>query len=211
MRARCPRGLLPALMLTLSQIPVMTTAAVASGTAPLPAGLYRLDPHHSRIAWAVNHLGFSTYRGLIPSAGGTLRLDPAHPEAAQLDVTVEMKGITSLDGELDRRLRGPQFFDTRRYPMASYHAEGLTMTGPGTATLLGRMTLCGVTHPMTMKVRFERAGRDPVDGRMTLGFDGTATLRRSAFGIVAYTPLVGDDAALDLEAEFTPDESGPTH
>lgn len=180
----------------------------ARAEAPFPAGRYRLDPHHARITWSVDHLGFSTYRGLIPSVTGTLLIDPAHPEAARLDAVVEMTGITSLDDELDKRLRGPQFFATPRYPTASYHATGLSMTGPRTALLHGSITLCGVTHALDMNVRFERAGQDPVDGRLTLGFNGAATLRRSSFGIVAYTPLIGDDVGLDLEAEFTPDAAG---
>jgi polyisoprenoid-binding protein YceI len=174
---------------------------------PFPAGRYRLDPEHARIAWSVDHLGFSTFRGLIPAVSGSLRIDPAHPETARLDVSVPMGGISSLDDALDRRLRGPQFFNTARYSVAAYHATGLVMTGPRSAQLQGRLTLCGVTHPLAMNVRFERAGVDPVNGRMTLGFEGTATIRRSLFGIVAYTPLVGDDVGLDLEAEFTPESA----
>ncbi len=179
--------------------------AQARAEVPFPTGRYRLDPHHARVTWSVSHLGFSTYRGLIPSVSGSLLIDPAHPEAARLDATVQMTGITSLDAALDQRLRGPQFFATARYPTATYHADGLTMTGPRTARLQGRITLCGVTHPLAMNVRFERAGQDPVDGSLTLGFDGAATLRRSLFGVVAYTPLIGDDVGLELEAEFKPD------
>ena len=196
------------LLASLALLAPMPSRAAAPGV-PFPAGRYRLDPHHARIGWSVDHLGFSTYRGLIPAVTGTLVIDPAHPEAARLDAVVPMAGITSLDDALDRRLRGPQFFDTARYPTASYHASGLSMTGPATALLHGSITLCGVTHPLDMNVRFERAASDPVDGRLTLGFNGAATLRRSTFGVVAYTPLVGDDVGLELEAEFKPDASGP--
>ncbi len=195
----------------LAVLPLLTLLTSPGGRAqgpgrePFPAGRYRLDPHHARIAWSVDHLGFSTYRGLIPSVTGTLAIDPAHPEAARLDAVVQMTRITSLDDALDKRLRGPQFFDTAHYPTATYHAHGLGMTGPRTALLHGSITLCGITHPLDMNVRFERAGPDPVDGRLTLGFNGAAILRRSSFGIVAYTPLIGNDVELDLEAEFTPD------
>ena len=183
----------------------LLASGAAAGAVPFSAGLYRLDPQHSRVAWSVDHLGFSTFRGMIPSVEGSLQIDPTHPEAARLDVIVPMTRITSLNDALDKRLHSAQFFDTTRYPTASYHAAGLTMTGPQTAVLHGSLTLCGVTHPVVMNVRFEHAGSDPVDGRMTLGFDGTAIVRRSLFGVVAYVPLVGNDAALDLEAEFVPD------
>ncbi|WP_428394473.1 YceI family protein [Lichenicoccus sp.] len=181
---------------------LLAVSGAARAAEPFPAGLYKLDPLHSRIAWSVSHLGFSIYRGLIPSVQGSLRIDPADPAASRLNAYVAMAGLSSLDPALDTRLRGPQFFATGRYPVAAYHADGLTMTGPHTARLDGTLTLVGVTHRLAMNVRFERAGRDPVTGKLTLGFEGTATLQRSRYGIVAYTPLVGNDVALELEAEF---------
>ena len=183
---------------------LLAVSGVARAAAPFPAGLYQLDPLHSRIAWSVSHLGFSIFRGLIPSVQGSLRIDPVHPEASRLNAYVAMAGITTLDAALDARLRGGQFFATGRYPTAAYHADGLTMTGPRTARLDGTLTLVGVSHRVAMNVRFERAARDPVNGKLTLGFEGTATLRRSRYGIVAFTPLVGDDVTLNLEAEFVP-------
>ena len=177
----------------------------AAARPPFPAGRYRLDPQHARITWSVDHLGFSIYRGLIPQVQGSLLIDPALPQAARLEATMAMAKLTSLDEALDRRLRSAQFFDVARYPTAGYRALGLVMTGPDTAQLRGDLTLCGVSHPVTMNVRFQRAGPDPVDGVLTLGFEGTAIVRRSLFGIGAYAPLVGDDVALQLEAEFVPD------
>ena len=202
---RCAWTRLLCLLLLCAAMPAYADPAADPARAPFPAGRYRLDPLHSRIAWSVDHLGFSTFRGLIPRVGGTLLIDPSDPVAARLDVAVPMAGITSLDPALDLRLHGAQFFAVARYPTASYRASRLVVTGARTARLDGDLTLCGVTHPVAMNVRLERAGTDPVDGRLTLGFDGTMTVRRSQFGVVAYTPLVGDDVALDLEAELTPD------
>ncbi|WP_428374432.1 YceI family protein [Lichenicoccus sp.] len=170
----------------------------------VPPGSYVLDPQHTRIAWSVSHLGYSTYTGLIPFVHGTLLLDPSHPGATRLDAEIPMAGITSLDPALDARLHGGQFFAVDRYPSASYQAQGLVITAPGHARLDGLLTLCGVTHPVTMNVVFGGAGIDPVDGRLTVGFEASAIVRRSAFGVVAYVPVVGDDVTLILEAEVKP-------
>ena len=175
-----------------------------AAAAAFPAGTYQLDPEHSRISWSVGHLGFSIYRGLIPRVQGRLRIDPAHPEASRLDATIPMASIGTLDPALDRRLASPQFFDVVRYPDAFYHAAGLVMTGPRTARLDGSLTLCGVSQPVAVNVRFERVGTDPVNGKLTLGFEGTAIVRRSRFGVTAYVPVVGDDVGLELEAELVP-------
>ena len=178
--------------------------ALGMDPSAVPAGTYAFDPQHTRITWSVGHLGFSTYTGLIPRIRGTLLLDPGHPDATRLDAEIPMAGITSLDPELDRRLHGSQFFAVARYPTASYQARGLVVTGPGKARLDGTLTLCGVTHPVAMNVAFGGAGTDPVDGRLTVGFSGAATVRRSSFGVPAYVPVVGDDVRLTLEAEVKP-------
>ena len=199
------RRLVALLLLPLVSAPLLLWSRPIAARSPFAAGRYRLDPEHARITWSVDHLGFSIYRGLIPQVQGRLLIDPAHPQAARLEAIVPMGKLTSLDEALDRRLRSAQFFDVARYPTASYRAAGLVMTGSDTAQLRGDLTLCGVSHPVTMNVRFQRAGPDPVDGVLTLGFEGTAIVRRSLFGVAAYAPLVGDDVELQLEAEFVPD------
>nr|WP_321986814.1 YceI family protein [uncultured Lichenicoccus sp.] len=183
---------------------LLAVPARAVDPSAVPAGIYTLDPQHTRIAWSVSHLGYSTYTGLIPQVQGTLRLDPSHPEATSLDAEIPMARITSLDPALDLRLHGAQFFATDRHPTAVYHALGLVVTAPGRGHLDGMLTLCGVTHPVAMNIVFGGAGIDPVDGRLTVGFAGSAIVRRSAFGVVAYVPVVGDDVTLTLEAEVKP-------
>ncbi len=181
-------------------------ARPAHGMDPsaVPPGTYVLDPQHTRVTWSVSHLGYSTYSGLIPQVHGRVRLDPSHPGATRLDASIPMAGMTSLDPALDLRLHGGQFFAVDRYPDASYHAQGLVTTAPGQGRLDGLLTLCGVTHPVAMNVVFGAAGIDPVDGRLTVGFAGSAIVRRSSFGVVAYVPVVGDDVTLTLEAEIKP-------
>ena len=72
---------------------------------------------------------------------------------------------------------------------------------PNEATVIGDLTLRGVTRPVTMEVEFHQAG-PAMGGAYKAGFDGEATIRRSEFGINYALPAVSDEVELHLEGEF---------
>ena len=71
---------------------------------------------------------------------------------------------------------------------------------PAQATVVGDLTLRGVTRPVTMEVEFNQAGQSM--GAYKAGFDGEATIRRSDFGINFALPALGDEVKLHIEGEF---------
>ncbi|MDT8262370.1 YceI family protein, partial [Roseomonas sp. DSM 102946] len=203
MRRRVLAGLLLPLLL-LPATPALPQGAPAMNRDPMAirAGRYRLDSAHGRITWAVNHFGLSIYRGQITGVEAQLVLDPANIARTALDVTVRVDGLRTGDADLDRHLRTADFFDLSRFPTAHFVAEKVERTGERGARVHGRLTLHGVTKPVTLRVTFNAAGVHPVSKRYTLGFDGKATIRRSEFGMTGYLPAVGDEVSLELEGEF---------
>ena len=69
------------------------------------------------------------------------------------------------------------------------------------ATVVGDLTLKGVTKPVTIEVEFNGAGT--VMGAYKAGFDGEATIKRSDFGINYALPAVSDEVKLHIEGEFS--------
>jgi polyisoprenoid-binding protein YceI len=168
----------------------------------LPAGSYRLDPEHAALLVRIDHLGFSTLVGRFDRFDATLDFDPEHPEAATLAATIDPASIDFNVPMFEAQLRGADWFDVARYPEARFTGREVAVTGEKTARVIGDLTLHGVTRPVTLEVTFNGAGDSLVTGRYTLGFAATGTLARSAFGLGAYAPAVGDEVTLEIEAEF---------
>jgi polyisoprenoid-binding protein YceI len=166
------------------------------------AGAYVLDPDHGKITWSISHLGFSTYRGQFTGVDAKLTADPKAPEKSTLTVTVAMDSVGTLNPELDKHLKSPEFFDVAKFPTATFRATEIAVTGKDTGTITGNLTLHGVTKPVTLQATFHQAGLFPMDKKYRMGFDAQATIKRSDFGIDAYLPLLGDTVTLDIEAEF---------
>ncbi|HYD27901.1 YceI family protein [Brevundimonas sp.] len=182
---------------------VVAQAALTRAPAEVRAGAYALDSDHGKITWSVSHLGFSTYKGQFVNVDADLTLDPANPSAATLTATIPLTEVDSNSDGLDAHLQTADFFDTANHPVATYVSRSVTVdpTAPDRATVVGDLTLRGVTRPVTMMVRFNQAGPS-MGGAYRAGFDGEATIKRSDFGINYALPVLGDEVSLHIEGEF---------
>ena len=177
---------------------------VASTTpASVRAGTYSIEPSHTQVTFSVSHFGFTEYSGLFSGASGSLQIDPAHPATAKLEVSMPVASVQTTSAKLDGELKGDQWFDAARFPTATFASTKVTPAGSGRATIAGNLTLHGVTRPVILQARFVGAGVNPLDKSETIGFSATGTIKRSAFGVKQYVPLVGDDVTLSIAGAFT--------
>ena len=170
--------------------------------AELAAGAYRLDPEHAALLFKVDHLGFSQLVGRFNRFDASLEFDPANPGASRLAVEVDAASIDFGLLLFEEDLRGPDWFDVARYPQARFESRTIEVTGANTGRVTGDLTLHGMTRPVTLDVTFNGGGESLLTGRYTLGFAAAGTISRSAFGLGAYAPAVGDEVVLEIHAEF---------
>lgn len=182
--------------------PAWAQQDLTTDPARVRAGRYTVEPDHTQIEFAVSHMGFTTYFGRFSGASGRLDLDPAAPAAIRLAVRVPAASISTTSDALNGMLRGPQWLDAARFPEIAFRSTRVIPAGAGRAEVQGELTLHGVTRPLTLQVRFQGAGTNPLDNRYTVGFAATGRIRRSEFGITTYVPLVGDEVDLTLSGAF---------
>jgi len=190
-------------------------AFAAEGPADIPSGTYKLDKSHASLIFRVNHMGFSNYTARFTRFDATLQFDPNKPTSAKLDATVD---ATSLETDFpdpkvvdfNAQLRGKDWLDAGAHPQMTYRSVKIEQTGPTTATIIGELTLRGVTKPVTLQAVFN--GGYPgmeLDPNARIGFSATGTLKRSDFGISYGIPPPGskmgvsDAVEIIIETEFT--------
>ncbi len=199
------KTLILALGAAIAAAPALAPALAQDAThvpSTVQAGTYAVEPTHTQVGFTLLHLGFSYYSGVFSGASGTLQLDPAHPDAARLDVTIPIGSVSTTSAKLDGELKGPAWFDASAHPTATFTSTRVTPTGPGHADIAGTLTLHGVSRPEVLKARFIGAGVNPLDKHYTVGFEATGAIRRSDFGVKTYVPLVGDDVQLTIAGAF---------
>ncbi|MCB5943871.1 YceI family protein [Acidocella sp. KAb 2-4] len=194
-----------ALALALSLAPA---AAFAQATAPdtnpadVKPGAYTVEPTHTRVLFAVSHMGFTTWYGNFTGVTGSLTLDPKDLAKTAFDITIPANSVSTTNTKLDGELNSPEWFDTAKYPTIEFKSEKVVRTGKDTALVTGELSFHGVTKPETLKVSFNAAGINPLSKQYTVGFNATGTLKRSDFNQTTYVPLIGDEVTLTISAAF---------
>ncbi len=192
-----------ALALTVVALqPAAASAQASTDPAKAPVGTYAVEPKHTRVLFAVNHMGFTTYYGDFSDVAGSLQLDPAKPSASSVSVTIPVASVSTTNSVLDGELKGPQWLDAAAAPTITFKSTKVTPTGANTADIEGDLTLHGVTKPVTLAAKFNAVGPNPMSHKVTVGFDATAHIKRSDFGVSRYVPLIGDQVDVIISAAF---------
>ncbi|MFO1209541.1 MAG: YceI family protein [Amaricoccus sp.] len=158
---------------------------------PLPAAAapWRLEPATTvavDVAWEGRNV---TVR--FPQLDGQVDFDQAHPGAAKATISVNAGAATTGVAVVDQLVRSRDYLDAAEYPTIDFHLDKLTQTSKQTADVQGRITLRGVTRPVTFKAtvtQYGPAADDPK--RFEAGFDLTGSIDRTEFGSTGGVPQV---------------------
>ncbi|WP_434718495.1 YceI family protein [Paraburkholderia sp. A1BS-2L] len=105
-----------------------------------------------------------------------INFDPAKPAAGTARLTVDTGSYDLGDASYNDSVRGPQWFDAKAYPQATFVSTSITPTGPNQYSVSGNMTIKGHTQPVVVPVVLTQQGA-------TQTFDGTLPIHRLAFDI----------------------------
>jgi polyisoprenoid-binding protein YceI len=196
-----PPALLTLATLALPAVSLAQTAPDAN-PADVKAGTYQVETTHTRLLFAVSHLGFSTWYGQFTGVSGTLTIDPKNLAATALDISIPANTVTTTNTKLDGELNSAAWFDTAKYPTITFKSTGATRTGTDSADVTGELSFHGVSRPETLHVTFNASGVNFLSKQYTIGFNATGALHRSDFKQSTYVPLIGDDVSLIISAAF---------
>ncbi len=187
------------------RLQLVSLLLLAAVLAPMPAMAkmedFELDPVHTRIAFQVSHAGFSNPVGTFSGTTGTLNFDNEDWTTAQLTVRIPIATLDLGDANWQKKILDSTFFNSAKFPEASFVSSKVERTGEHTAQVTGQLTMHGATRPVTLAVTLNALKRHPLTFKRTAGFSATATLSRKDFGMDAWSSLVGDEVRLIIEAE----------
>lgn len=161
---------------------LFTLTAVAASAATVT---YEIDPDHTYPSFEADHFGgLSTWRGKFNHSSGMIRLDKA-ARRGTAKIVVDVASIDFGMDQLNAIARGPRLFDAAKYPRAVYRGELTGFVNGAPTQAVGKLTLHGVTRPLTLKIDSFKCVPDPLLKRERCGADALAHLKRDAFGIDA--------------------------
>lgn len=181
----------------------MTATTVATAT---PVRTWTIDPSHSAVEFSARHLMITTVKGQFAEFDGVIAFDPASPESGTAQVTIATSSITTRSADRDTHLRSPDFLDVERFPSISFVSTGVEDVSADhtTFTVVGDLSIHGVTRPVRLATTFEGQGADPW-GNTRAAFLATATIDRRDFGLVWNAALESGGVLVSNEIKLTLD------
>jgi len=183
-----------------------TREVVDTGPAEL-AGTWEFDPVHTRLGFLARQVVITTVRGSFGEVAGRASLDPLSPAKSEVSVTIGANSIDTGSGRRDAHLRSAAYFEAGKYPTIEFRSTELRSTkDPRVWTIVGDLTIRGVTKPVELTMTYLGVSGDPWGG-IRAGFEGTATVNRTNWGVIwnrlieAGGWVIGNNVTLELEVQ----------
>ena len=183
---------------------------LVSASAPAQTRRYAIDPVHTRIAFLIDHAGFSRAIGTFSGITGHIDYDPEHPAAARVEATVPIASLDLGDAEWNARMLERRYFHVGRYPQARFVSTAVE-AGPGnTLKIRGELTLRGVVREIEFVATLNADTANRLTFKRTLGASAEFELARGEFRMGAYPTVIGSHARvlIELEAIRQPRDGG---
>jgi len=172
-------------------------------TPVVPTGRWSVDPAHSKVGFAVKHMGIATVRGEFTQFDGVLEVGETL-EASKAYGTVKTLSVDTNEPQRDGHLRSPDFFDVEQYPEMTFESTQIEALDEDEFRITGNLTLHGVTNEVVLHAEVEGTDVDPW-GNERVGLEITGQLSRGDYGMKfnqalgSGNMLVADKVSLALD------------
>jgi len=178
-------------------------ATTAPTTLPLTPGRWELDTNHSRVGFAIRHLGVSKVRGMFRDVTADLEVGTGAHDST-LTVVIAVDSLDTGNADRDAHVLSSDLLDVAIRPTLTFRATDVTGSDDR-HRLVGELTLGEITQPVELDVEFGGVEAFPGDGRRHAGFEATGEIRRKDFGLDAgllASTLLGEVVKIELDVQF---------
>jgi len=181
---------------------ILVTSSVAGF-----AQTWSLDKAHAKLGFEVTHLMVSSVEGSFKTFDVKVTASKDEFADAVVELTADASSIYTENDKRDEHLRSADFFETAKYPTLTFKSTSFTKTGDKKYTLVGNLTLHGVTKPVTLEAKLNGTAVHPYTKKTIAGFKVTGTIKRTDFEVGKSTPgaVVSEDVTLNANFELIKD------
>ena len=157
----------------LAKFLFVCSALAASAAVAVEYSTVQADK--SSVSFTSRQMGVPV-QGRFPKFSTRLVFDPAKPEAAKVDISIDLNSIDAGSKDADDEVVGKQWFNVRMFPAATFTSSAVKAIGAGKFEVSGPLTIKGRALPVIAAFVYKAEGTNGV-------FDGGFTLKRIDFAI----------------------------
>ncbi len=155
----------------------------------------KLLPAQSDVAFVIKQMGVPV-EGHFKKFDAQIALDPAKPETGKIAFTIDIASATMGSPEPDAELPKATWFNTAKFPQATFQSTSIKGLGGGKFEITGKLAIKGNTRDAVVPVTLVQNGA-------TTTATGVVGIKRLAFKIGenewADTSMVADDVQVKFK------------
>lgn len=164
--------------------------------------IYAIDSEQTRITFNWTYMGITSPTASFRKASGYIYANLDNPDESWAEVSIPVSSLKTFMPVIDRQLlESGHFFKPREYPEMYFRSNGMMHVDRDerTFSLVGSLTVNGITRPVILNARAVGAGTNPFAGNGTsAGLAATTSFRRSEFGMNRMLGVIGDVLRVSL-------------
>jgi polyisoprenoid-binding protein YceI len=183
---------------TLGRFVLVVLTFGAARSSMEAADNYSVDLDHSSMTFMIQHLGISFVHGRFNEFSGSFTIDKEKPDNSSFTMNIKAESIDTAIKKRDERLRGPDFFDVKKFPDMTFKSTKVEVID-GHYKITGDFTMHGVTK----SIHFKLEGGKTIEfkGTTRIGFATAFVLKRGDFGINALPEGIANDVNIFIGFE----------
>lgn len=135
-----------------------TALALAALFTVLPTqAQQKLVPAQSEIAFLTRQMGVPV-EGRFRQFDAQVAFDPKQVAASRISFTIDLGSASIGTAETEAELLKPDWFDTRKFPKATFTSTQVRQVGAGKLEVAGTLSIKGNSQPVTVPVLLAPSG-----------------------------------------------------
>ena len=167
---------------------------------------WAIDKGHSKFTFIAGHHGISEVDGYFKKFDGKITATKDDLSDAVFEISIESASLNTDLEMRDNHLKSEDMFNVAQFPTLDFKSTSLTKVAGNKYTMVGNLTMKGVTKSVTFDVTMNGpvAHPNPSNKKLQLGIKALTTVKRSDFGIGGKlaTIMVSDEIQIRATGEF---------
>ena len=161
----------------------MTAPNTSTSATTTATTTWAIDSAHSNVEFSVKHMMISTVKGQFSTVTGTLEFDPARPETASVDASIDTASVTTFNQMRDNHLRTNDFFNAEQWPAITFKSTKVEPAGEDRFRIFGDLTIRDTTKPVVLDAELDGIVAKDAFGKRRAAFTATTEINRKEFGV----------------------------
>jgi polyisoprenoid-binding protein YceI len=133
------------------------TANALLATTPTVFAQQKLDLKQSEIVFVSKQMGVPV-DGRFKKFDAQMSFDPKSPQTSKVSFTVDLASADIGNADTERELTKPGWFDTSKFPQATFASGAIKSLGSGKFEVAGKLAIKGNSRDVVVPVAVTQAG-----------------------------------------------------